>query len=107
MKFDIDVRQWRTWQGFRAHLFQHDRHICNWARGAVIHHTWKPTPGQWRGMTSMQSLKRYYEGLGWTAGPHLFICAGAPNPADDGIWQLTPLNLKGIHAGYAMPPRGA
>lgn len=35
---------------------------------------------------------------GWTAGPHIYIVHGAPNPAHDGIWQLTPLNMSGNHA---------
>jgi hypothetical protein len=101
--FDADIRQWSTWQAFREHLFQHDRRICRWVGGAVIHHTWRPTPVQWRGIASMESLKRFYIAKGWTAGPHLFICAGAPNPADDGIFQLTPLNLRGVHAGVCNP----
>ena len=96
--FDADIRQWTTWQAFREHLFQHDRRICNWVGGAVIHHTWKPVPADWRGIASVESLQRFYIAKGWTAGPHLFICAGSPNPSDDGIFQLTPLNLRGVHA---------
>lgn len=98
-RFDADIRQWHTWEQFRGFLFEHNRGICRWVSGAVIHHTYKPVPSQWRGMVTMNALQRYYQQLGWSAGPHLFICAGAPNPADDGIWQLTPLNLRGIHAG--------
>ena len=49
----------------------------------------------------MHGLVNWYSGLGWTAGPHLFIAIGSPRPDDDGIWQLTPLNMRGIHAGKA------
>jgi hypothetical protein len=48
----------------------------------------------------MQSLERTYRGYqGWNAGPHVFLCAGAPNPANDGIWIGTPISHAGIHAG--------
>lgn len=40
-----------------------------------------------------------YIAKGWSAGPHLFLAAEAPNPADTGIWQLTPLSHLGVHAG--------
>lgn len=58
----------------------------------VIHHTWRPTKDGWQGERTMGGLKRYYEGKGWTSGPHLFI-------AEDGIWLFTPMNKIGIHAG--------
>lgn len=56
----------------------------------VIHHTAKPTKAQWRGAASIAGLKRYYEGQGWPAAPHLFI-------AEDGIWLFTPMTDVGIH----------
>ena len=62
------------------------------ANKLVIHHTWKPTKAQWTGQSSIIGLKRYYEGKGWSAGPHLFI-------ADDGIWLFTDMQKDGIHAG--------
>jgi len=62
------------------------------ANKLVIHHTWKPTKAQWTGQASIIGLKRYYEGKGWSAGPHLFI-------ADDGIWLFTDMRKDGIHAG--------
>jgi N-acetylmuramoyl-L-alanine amidase CwlA len=40
----------------------------------------------------MQGLKTYYEGLGWVAGPHIFV-------APDGIWLFTDMSEVGIHAG--------
>ncbi|MFH0838389.1 MAG: peptidoglycan recognition family protein [Patescibacteria group bacterium] len=58
----------------------------------VIHHTWRPAKDKWGGASSIQGLKRYYEGKGWPAGPHLFV-------AEDGIWLFSPMRLDGIHAG--------
>jgi hypothetical protein len=97
--FAVDIRQWKTVAEFEAHLKAHDPAIAPWATGVIIHHTWSPVPQEWHGRTNMNGLMNFYISKGWTAGPHLFICSGAPNPADDGIWQLTPLNMVGIHAG--------
>ncbi len=58
----------------------------------VVHHTWRPTSESWQGERTIGGLKRYYEGKGWPAGPHLFI-------ADDGIWLFSPMRKNGIHAG--------
>jgi hypothetical protein len=58
----------------------------------VIHHTWRPTSDSWAGERTIQGLKNYYEGKGWSAGPHLFI-------AEDGIWLFSPMRENGIHAG--------
>lgn len=58
----------------------------------VLHHTWKPTKDQWAGDKSIKGLKSYYESLGWSDGPHLFI-------AEDGIWLFTDMYDVGIHAG--------
>ena len=58
----------------------------------MLHHTWKPTKLSWRGQATIIGLKKYYEGLGWTSGPHLFI-------AEDGIWLFTDMYDVGIHAG--------
>lgn len=62
------------------------------ANKLVIHHTWKPTLETWDGARTIQGLKRYYEGKGWPAGPHLFI-------ANNDIWLFTPMRQNGIHAG--------
>jgi hypothetical protein len=103
--FALDVRQWRTVAAFRAHLTRYRyAETAPWARGAVVHHTWKPTPLDWRGAASIEDLARFYRTQKtppWSAGPHLFIAAGSPNPAHDGIWQMSPLNQPGIHAGSA------
>ena len=101
MSFVVDVRQWKTVAEFTAHLAAHSPSVAKWAHGVVLHHTWAPTVSQWRGAMSMNGLQRYYMRLGWDRGPHLFICQGAPDRDDDGIWQFTPLNVQGIHAGSA------
>jgi hypothetical protein len=57
----------------------------------VIHHTWEPTAKKWRGQRTIEGLKKYYEGKGWSAGPHLFIYR-------DDIWLFSPMRQDGIHA---------
>lgn len=101
MTFAYAPMQWRTADEFRGHLAKHDPAVAPWARGIVVHHTYRPLPTQWLGLRSIAGLKEFYLGKEWDSGPHLFICVGARNPADDGIFQLTPLNVKGIHATYA------
>lgn len=112
--FAMDVRHWRTVAAFRRHLFAHSfRQTAPWAKGVVIHHTYRPTGAQWRGAESLRSLARFYRlevdngpgqpRGGWPSGPHLFIVGDAASPADNGIWQLTPLNLTGTHARAANP----
>ena len=103
MTFAVDIRHWPTVAAFEAHLAQHDPRICTWVQGLTLHHTYVPTVAQWRGELSMGGLLRYYRDevpwvdsqghlrRGWSAGPQLFI-------APDGIWQLTPLHLPGVHA---------
>ena len=65
-----------------------------------LHHTWKPTLEEWRGLDSLYAIKAYYEKQlwedesghlheGWTAGPNLFI-------ADDGIWLFSDLRYDGV-----------
>jgi len=39
----------------------------------------------------IQNLVGYYQGLGWSAGPHLFI-------DDRQIWVFTPLTVSGVHS---------
>jgi hypothetical protein len=58
----------------------------------VLHHTYRPTAAQWRGLATMRGIQRYYAGLGWSAAPHIFV-------APDGIWLFTPMRDVGIHAG--------
>ncbi len=58
----------------------------------VLHHTWKPTVADWRGLASMKGMQNYYRGLGWTAAPHIYV-------GPDKIWLATPMSEVGIHAG--------
>lgn len=101
--FQSDIRQWCCPTSFMSHIQQHSPSVCSWVKNIVIHHTWKPVPSQWNGTASMNALQRYYTSLGWNAGPHLFICTGSKHPSTDGIFQLTPLNIKGIHANRCNP----
>lgn len=101
MNFRCDIRQWKTAKEFEQHLFSYDPSIASWAKGIVIHHTYKPEEKHWQGLKTMNGLKAYYESLGWSAGPHLFIACHSPNPEDNGIFQLTALNEPGIHATVA------
>lgn len=45
----------------------------------------------WTGEQWMRNLAAYYSGMGWKAGPHLFV-------APDFIWVLTPLTQRGTHS---------
>lgn len=102
MSFAVQITQWRTVADFVAHVKTINRPSFapdTLVDGVVVHHTWKPTLADWRGETTMNGMLNYYKRLGWNAGPHLFIAIGSPNIANDGIWQMTPLTTKGIHAG--------
>jgi hypothetical protein len=99
MGFSWQIEHWSTVQDFAAHLARHDPAVAPWAQGLAIHHTYRPLPLQWQGRRSMEALGDFYEGKGWSAGPHLFLCSGAPDARNDGIWQGTPLDTPGIHAG--------
>lgn len=110
MSFAWDAIRWEDVGSFRAYLFTLPR--PSWVRRIVIHHTWKPVQADWRGLLSMAALERYYrdevvwydskgvQHQGWPGGPHLFVCKGSPNPLSwDGIYQGTPVNQVGVHAG--------
>lgn len=58
----------------------------------VLHHTYRPTQAQWRGITTMRGMQRFYAGKGWTSAPHIYT-------GPDGIWLATPMSQIGIHAG--------
>jgi len=60
--------------------------------GLVIHHTWKPTKADWKDELSIEGLRKYYEGLGWKTGPHLFV-------SENKVWLFTPMKDVGTHAG--------
>ncbi len=60
----------------------------------VLHNTAEPTIGEWHNVSGedrMKGLASYYQSLGWSGGPHLFV-------ADDWIWVFNPLNLPGVHS---------
>jgi hypothetical protein len=64
-----------------------------WAKFVVRHNTGSPTLAQRPdGLTvqHIQNLKAYYEGLGWHAGPHLFV-------DDHQIWVFSDLRHPGVH----------
>lgn len=62
------------------------------ANKLVLHHTWRPRVSDWRGYSTFMGIKKYYERLGWSKGPHIFI-------APDGIWLMTDMRKNGYHAG--------
>lgn len=97
MAFDAEIIHWPTIAAFAAHLQGVPR--PKWCQGITNHNTYIPNEKQWRGRASMLSMQQTYIGKGWSAGPHLFLAADAPNPADRGIWQMTQLDHQGVHAG--------
>jgi hypothetical protein len=98
MSFDADIRQFLTPGAFATYLA--GLSPFSWrAVGSTIHNTYIPNEAQWHGKTTMLAMQADYVGRGWTAGPHLYLASGAPNPQDDGIWQMTPPAHQGIHAG--------
>lgn len=95
--FDAEIIHWKTLEEFTAHLATVPRPA--WCQGVTDHNTYIPNERQWAGMDSMRSMMKTYIDKGWSAGPHLYLAAEAPNPADQGIWQMTPLSHVGVHAG--------
>lgn len=60
----------------------------------VVHHCGAPSLAQRpQGFIPqhMQNLKSFYEGKGWSAGPHLFI-------DDHAAWLFSPMTARGVHA---------
>jgi N-acetylmuramoyl-L-alanine amidase CwlA len=60
----------------------------------VLHSTQSPTLAQWNertAETSLANLSRFFGGIGFSAGPHLFI-------DDNKILVFNPLDKQGIHA---------
>lgn len=98
MAFAQDIRHWPSAAALAAHLSAYNPAICQWIDGATLHHTYRPTIAQWRGYASMIGMRDFYIAKGWTAGPHLYL-------APDGIWQLTPLDQEGVHAGVCNRTR--
>ncbi len=60
----------------------------------VIHHCAAPSLAQRPSgfiAQHMHNLKEFYEGKGWSAGPHLFT-------DDDQVWTFSPMTARGVHA---------
>ena len=107
---DWDAKQFTTVGSFASYLATLP--IFPAMSKIVMHHTYVPTQATWRGMESIDALERYYRDQvvwydsagvkhvgGWSAGPNLFVCLGSPDAAWDGIFQGTPINHVGVHAG--------
>lgn len=98
MAFDATIIHWRTIAEFAAALATIRRPA--WCVGITHHNTYSPDDLHWRGMASMLSMRDYYRDTKeWPSGPNLFLAAQCPNPADRGIWQMTPITHPGTHAG--------
>ena len=98
MAFDAQLIHWPTISAFTAYLQGVPR--PKWCRRLCNHNTYKPDETTWRGMASMRSMRDFYRDTQkWPSGPHLFLAAHAPDPADTGIFQLTPITHPGTHAG--------
>jgi N-acetylmuramoyl-L-alanine amidase-like protein len=95
--FDAQIKHWPTIAAFAAYLQGVPR--PPWVTGLTNHNTYRPNEFTWQGLASMHSMTQVYIDKGWSAGPHLYLCAAAPNAADTGVWQLTPLGHVGVHAG--------
>lgn len=102
-QFNAQIMHWATLSDFESYLGRIPKPA--WVKGITDHNTYIPNELQWRGMTSMMGMRTTYIGKGWTAGPHLYLAAECVNPADAGIWQMTPLTDKGVHAGACNATR--
>lgn len=100
MSFASDIRQFKNPAALAAYL--QPLAIPDWPgegnpRSTTVHNTYRPTEAQWLGRASMLGMQRDYIAKGWTAGPHFYLALGSPNPANDGIWQMTPPTQPGVH----------
>lgn len=103
MAFNSVNLQFKTLADFIAYLAQLPPPGWN-PVGSTYHNTYVPNLQQWRGLASMQSMQATYVAKGWSAGPHLFLARGAPNPAHDGIFVMTPPTSPGIHSPSCNGP---
>lgn len=66
-----------------------------WVSKVVLHNTARPTIGDRPGgillPNHIENLHTYYEQLGWSGAPHLFVDA-------TGIWVFNPLDRRGTHS---------
>lgn len=66
----------------------------DWAKRVCLHHCASPSLAQRpQGFKAqhLENLKSFYQGMGWTRGPHFFT-------DEDQIWGMTPPTIKGIHS---------
>jgi hypothetical protein len=104
MAFDATIIHWRSLAEFADALATITR--PKYCKGITHHNTYQPDDLDWRGMDSMRAMRDYYRDTKqWPSGPNLFLCAKAPNPADTGIWQMTPITRPGTHAGVCNRDR--
>lgn len=102
MTFNAEIRQF-TLVSLTSYLAGLPR--PTWAKGSTYHNTYRPTEAQWSGLATMQSMMQGYIAKGWPSGPHFYLALHSPNPANDGIWQLTPPTMPGTHAGACNSSR--
>lgn len=96
--FDAQIIHWKTIGEFAEYLKLIPR--PSWCAGITHHNTYQPDERDWAGLASMNAMLKYYRDTKkWPSGPNLYLCANAPNPADTGIWQMTPIIRPGTHAG--------
>lgn len=101
MAFISDIKQFPIPAAFAAYL--RTLPPPNWPGdnpiGSTVHNTYRPLPSEWRGRSSMLGMVTTYKAKGWDRGPHFYLALGSPNAAHNGIWQMTPPTIPGIHAG--------
>jgi hypothetical protein len=74
MSYAYDLRHWATVAEFDTHLHRHDPiATAPWARGVVLHHTWRPLPSQWNGAITMNAMSN--RGMKRWAGEADRICS--------------------------------
>lgn len=91
---------WKPIVGLAFSQEEFDRYCkgLNWSAWRptfiAVHNTAVPSLAQRPNGFTMQhirNLERYYRGMGWRAGPHLFV-------DDKQIWVFTPLTTTGRHS---------
>lgn len=66
----------------------------DWVKRVCLHHCSAPSLEQRpQGFKAqhLENLKSFYQGMGWTKGPHFFT-------DEDQIWGMTPPTIRGIHS---------
>lgn len=90
MGFELTGRVW-TPETFADYLQEVQ---LGWADSVCVHHTAAPSLAQRpHGFTIQHiiNIQHFYEGLGWSSGPHLFI-------DEDQIFGMSSLWRRGVHA---------